>query len=169
MKNPFALVNGIPPEVLSLIPNHWEDSRRDELPHTRSFRFMRTIDQHDISKILWLAITPSDCQLRSSAQIAMRTTHRILLCVESLRSLKLIYSRNLPFIHVLNPSINPSGTVSCPKLEEVILYIKHPDQLHLDKFLSMAKERDLRGAKLMAITIVSTEGRRPRPLPRRKR
>jgi len=30
VRNTFALVNRTPPEVLSLIPDHWEDSERDE-------------------------------------------------------------------------------------------------------------------------------------------
>ena len=68
---------------------------------------------------------------------------------------------NLPFIFTLNPDKNPDKTVLCPKLEEIILYIEHPDQFHIDELLSMAEERASRGAKLSKITIVSTNALAP--------
>ena len=153
----FMRLNGPSGELYAL--GNW--IREGETPHAGSPRFMRTTDQYDVSRVLCLAITLSGYQPSSSAQITTWTAYYILFRMENLRSLRLIHSRNLPFIHVLNPNMNPSGAVLCPKLEEVILYIKHPDQLHLDELLSMAKERDLRGAKLLAITIVNTEALAP--------
>ena len=135
--------------------------REDELPHVGSTRFMRTIDKYDVSRVMSLAITLSGHQRSSPAQITTWTTYHILSRMENLRSLRLVHSKNLPFIYALNPNMNPSEIVLCPKLEAVILYVKHPDLLHLDELLGMAKERDLRGTRLSAITIVSTEAFAP--------
>ena len=66
----------------------------------------------------------------------------------TLLTLMLTQCKNLPFIDVLNPDKNPSKIVLCPKLEEITLYINHPDEFHIDELLKMAEGRALRGAKL---------------------
>jgi hypothetical protein len=81
--------------------------------------------------------------------------------MKDLRTLTLARCNNLIFILPLNPDKNPSKIVACPKLEEIIIYIKRPGQFHVGELLSMAKGRASRGAKLSAITIVSTDALAP--------
>jgi len=81
--------------------------------------------------------------------------------MKNLQTITLSRCNNLAFILALNPSKNPSETILCPKLEEIILYIERPDQFHVDELLSMAEERASGGVKLSAITIVSTEALAP--------
>ena len=123
-------------------------------PHAVTSQFIRTIDQYDISRARWLAITVSDHDPICHGQITERTAYHILHRMKNLRTLMLIKSENFPFVHSLSPNFK---TVLCPKLEELILYIEDQRQLYLNELLRMAEERDLRGAKLSAITIVSTK------------
>ena len=77
--------------------------------------------------------------------------------MKDLRALTLSRCNNLPFILTLNPNENSSKIVLCPKLEEIILHIKKLDQFCAEELCSMAKERTLRGAKLLAISVVSMD------------
>jgi hypothetical protein len=81
--------------------------------------------------------------------------------MEDLRTLTLTQCNNLIFILILDPDKNTSKIVLCPKLEEIILYIKHPNQFHINELLSMAEERASRGAKLSMIMIVTTDALAP--------
>ena len=81
--------------------------------------------------------------------------------MEYLRTLTLRQCNNLPFILTPNPDKIPDKIVLCPKLEEIILSINLPDQFHINELLSMTKERALRGAKLVGITIVCADGLAP--------
>lgn len=42
----------------------------------------------------------------------------------------------------------------CPNLEELVLYIKLPDQFHIGDLICMTKKRASRGVKLSSITVV---------------
>ena len=77
-----------------------------------------------------------------------------------LRILTLIESNNLPFMLTLDPSKNPDGIVLCLKLEELVIYVEHPHQFHVDELLSLVEEREARDAKLSAITVVSMDMRK---------
>jgi len=77
-----------------------------------------------------------------------------LLLMNNLRTLTLMDCLNPPFILALDPKRNPSGTVLCPKLEELILYIVDDDAFPVSGLLEMAKQRASGGAKLSTITIV---------------
>ena len=125
--------------------------------------FLRSLDRFDISRTRWLAITL--CGLQPSTNndfpITARSNYKTLCSMKNLRTLTLSRSKNLIFILALNPDQNPSKTVLCPKLEEIILYIDHPFDFHLNELLSMTEERASRGAKLSAITIVNTEAFAP--------
>ena len=76
--------------------------------------------------------------------------------MKNLYSLTLVYRKNLAFILTLNPKKNTAAILLCLKLKEITLYIEGPDDLHVDELLEMAEERASRGAKLSAMTIVST-------------
>ena len=77
--------------------------------------------------------------------------------MKDLHTLALAHCGNLILISTLNPDRNSDKIVLCPKLEELVIYNKRPDQFHLDELLSMAEERALRGVKLLGITIVRTD------------
>jgi hypothetical protein len=78
-----------------------------------------------------------------------------LLPMKDLRTLTLTKIDNLSFISALNPQQNRSHTVLCPELEELVLYIRTQDWLHLDELKKMASERAKRSSKPLSITIVS--------------
>ena len=77
--------------------------------------------------------------------------------MKTLRTLTLTNCGNAPFIFALDPSKNPSRTLLCPALEELILYIRRGEQLCLKELLVMTKERASEGAMLSTIKIISTE------------
>ena len=87
------------------------------------------------------------------------SVYQTLLLMNDLRTLTLTNCLNLPFVFALNPNLNPSRTVACPKLEELVLYImnKDKDWSCINELLEAAKERASSGSKLPAITIVCPE------------
>ena len=80
-----------------------------------------------------------------------------LLLMNALCTLILIDCHNVPFISALNPCKTPSGTLVCPKLEELVLYVKNKDWFCINELLEMVKERSSRGAGLSTITIFSSQ------------
>jgi len=153
----FMRLNG-PSGDLYILGN-W--TRGGDPLHAGTNRFMQSLLQFDVSGIRWLSITRSSYQSRSSDQIETWSAYKTLRPITGLRTLMLAHCRNLPFIQTLNPNKNPAEVVLCPKLEEIILYIKHFDQFQIDELLKMAEGRASRGAKLTAITIVSTDALAP--------
>lgn len=79
------------------------------------------------------------------------------LLMNDLRTLMLIHCVNCPFILVLNPKRNSSGTVVCPKLEELVLYMENKDWFCIDLLLEMARGRASSGSKLPTTTIVGSQ------------
>ena len=73
--------------------------------------------------------------------------------MNDLQTLVLVECSNLPFILALDPVENP-GELSCPHLEEFVLYIKSRDQFHTEQLICMGKNRASRGTKLPSITVV---------------
>ena len=128
-------------------------------PHAGTF-LQVLHDEFDVSRNRCLAISQYAFQPRL-AQIETWGIYTTIQSMEDLRTLTLTRCNNLPFILTLNPDKTTSKIVLCPKLKEIILYIKRPDQFHVNELLSMAKERALRGMKLPAITIISTEALAP--------
>jgi len=118
--------------------------------------FLWSLGRLDISRTRWLAITRYCLRPSSdtSTSITKWCTYHTLCSMNNLCTLTLSRCKNLIFIPVPDPSKNPSGTVLCPKLEEIILYIERPGQLHVDEMSGMAEERASRGVKLSAVTIV---------------
>ena len=73
----------------------------------------------------------------------------------NLRTLTLTECNNLPFVLALDPEENPSESILCPKLEELVLYIRTLEQFHTDHLTSMACNRARRGARLSSVAIFS--------------
>ena len=127
---------------------------RVDKPHVGTF-LRPLLDKFDISRNQWLAVSRFDFRLRDPTPIETWSLYRTLHSMEDLRTLTLNRCGSMPSI-LLNPDKSTSKIVLCPKLEEIILYIKYLDQFYINELLSMAKERALRGTKLPAITVVST-------------
>jgi len=135
----------------------WTQARIDQ-PNVGITRLLRTLlDQFDISRNQWLAITLCHYRPRPSTLIETWSVYQTLHSMEDLRTLTLARCITLPFILTLNPQKNSSNTVVCPKLEGIILYIKRLGQFRTNELLNMAKERALRGAKLSTISIISLD------------
>lgn len=77
--------------------------------------------------------------------------------MKNLHKLTLTHCLNLPFILALNPEQNLSGTLVCPKLEELVLYIMTGAWFYIKEMLAMVKERASSGAKRSTITIVCSQ------------
>ena len=120
-----------------------------------------------------------DCQiLRSLDQSIPSTTKRLaisklklpplpvnnsqvfqtLSSMNELRSLTLTECHNLPLIRALNPNENASNIVICPKLKDLVFYIRERDWLLITEVLNMTKKRASRDMKLSSITFVGLGG-----------
>ena len=153
----FARLNG-PSGELYILAN-WTQGI-DE-PSVGVSRFWRSLlDRFDVSKNQRLAITwcnyqPSASHRPSaSARIETWAFYQTLHSMGNLRTLTLARCNNLPFILTLNPNENSSKIVLCPRLEEVILYVRVLGHFRINELLGMAEERASRGAKLSTISIV---------------
>jgi len=144
-------LNGPSGELYML--GNWK--RGDSKPRSGTGKFLYSLDQFDISRTRWLAVTRCDYRPGGFVQMEMWCLYKVIRPMEDLRTLTLTRCSNINFILILNPEKTPSNIVVCPKLEEIAFYIEHPDQLCIEELLSMVEERASRGAKLLAITIVS--------------
>jgi len=126
-------------------------TRDDHKPRAGTGRFLYSLDQFDVSRCRWLAITLCDYRSRDLPQIETWCLYKALRPMEDLRTLTLVGCNNFHFI----PKKNPSNIILYPTLEEIVLHIERSDQLHLEELLNMVEERASRGARLPAITIVS--------------
>ena len=122
-KRRFVRLHG-PSGELRVFGN-WQ--RRNGKPNDGTVRFMKSLRQFDISRTRRLAITLSRYRLPNVPSTVTWPNYSTLLRMEDLHTLMLIQCNNPPFIQVLNPNKNPEKVVVCPKLEEIILYIKCPD------------------------------------------
>ena len=98
-------------------------------------------------------LTISDCQHPELADVEEWPIFRTLLSVNNLRTLVLSRCDNQLFISALNPGKNSSEVVLCPSLKKLILFVELWGLTN--SLVDMAEERDLRGAKLVSVTIVS--------------
>ena len=122
-------------------------------------RILRSINPHFLSTTQKLVV--SEHEPPELAHVETSTLFRTLSYMNRLRTLVLNNCHNLPFILSLNPEKNPSKLMLCPDLEELVLCINSQDQFHVGHFLTMTKERALRGAKLSSITIIVPNGLEP--------
>ena len=77
--------------------------------------------------------------------------------MKALRTLTLTDCLNASFISALDPSkrLYEDGTIMCPELEELVLYVKKKEQLCIKELLTMTRGRNLKGARLSTIKIIS--------------
>jgi len=122
-------------------------SRVDEIHFS-----LESLAQFDTSDIERLDI--SFCDFPSNI-----SPHKVFLPMKNLCALSLNLCKNpRVFIHALDPGMNPSRVVACPKLEELALDIGDHDLT--DAIVSMASGRVLRGAKLRTFRIVGRRSSR---------
>jgi len=135
-------------------------TRGSDKPYDGTGAFLRSLSRFDTSRTQWLTVTLYPFQ-PSNLPTTGWSIYQTFRSMKDLRTLTLSRCNNLAFILALDPSKNPSKTMLCPKLEEIVLYIERPDQFHVDELLSMVEERASGGVKLSTITIVSTEALAP--------
>jgi hypothetical protein len=121
-----------------------------------SHRVLLSLDVLANSALEKLAITCWEYAILSSVAVEKTSIYRTFHFMSNLRTLTLTACLNLPFVLALNPRRNPAGTVICPKLEQLILYVQRKDWFCLGELLEMAKERASHGAKLGTIKITIT-------------
>jgi len=122
-------------------------------PHLVYSRLLRSLGCFGILATERLTITSYNISLPS--KIKKSSVYQALFFMNALRTLTLVDCLNSPFISALNPS-QTSGTLLCPELEELVLYIGREERFHVDELLEMVMERSLRGARLSTISIVSS-------------
>ena len=83
---------------------------------------------------------------------------RTLSSAKDLRNLTLINCNNRTFILALDPEQNPSGLVPCPNMKKLVLCFQFQDLFDVQHIIRMAKNRALRGVKLLLITCVDPRG-----------
>ena len=116
-------------------------------------RIPRTLNKFPISTAERFTLVQCDAPIRPETEES--TAYRTLSLMNDLHTLTLVDYPNLSFIFALNPDLNASNTVLCPKLEEIVLYIREMEEGScVESLLEMAKGRDSRGAKLKTIVIV---------------
>ena len=80
--------------------------------------------------------------------------YQALLPMKDLRTLALpLCITPHAFLHALHPNVSPSGVVVCPKLEELV--IEHRGTFKIEKVVGMAAARELRGARLKLVRIIT--------------
>lgn len=118
-------------------------------------RVLRSLTQFRILAVERFHI--EQCTASSSAKIEKSPIYLTLLPMKNLHTLTLTRCFNLPFILSLNPGQNPSRTLVCPKLEDLVLYITNGTWFCIKELLAMVKERASSGAKLSTITIIGSK------------
>ena len=116
-------------------------------------KFLRSLNHFDISGAERFAITAYDTAM--SQKFTESPAYQTLHLMKTLRTLILAGCLNTPFITVLNPDQTPTRTLVCPALEELVLYVKKKEWLHIKGLLGMAKGRSSSRARLSTIEIVS--------------
>ena len=116
-------------------------------------RVLQSLDVFPVLAVEKLTISHWEFTTSPSVTVEESSIYHTLHLMTNLRTLTLTACVNLRFISVLNPKENGSGTVICPKLEQLIVYVERKDRFFFKALLAMAEERDFRGAKLENVTI----------------
>ena len=132
-------------------------------PASTCRRVLRSLDVFPVSTVEKLTIAHWQFTASSSVPVEKSSAYHTLNLMNNLRTLTLIACVNLRFISALNPKDNRSGTIVCPKLEKLIVYVGRKDRFFLKGLLVMAKERSLRGAKLQSVIIIRGDSFVPVP------
>jgi hypothetical protein len=127
----------------------------DFSPEIVDRRVLRSLAQFRISTVERLAITHYNAL--PPGKVEKSPGYLTFILMNSLRTLILIGCPNLSFILALNPKKNPTGTVVCPELEELVLYIPNKDWFCINPLLETMRERASSGAKLSILMIVGSE------------
>ena len=124
------------------------------IPTSIGRRVLRSLDVPTLAAAEKLAIAYWRCSaISSSAPVDKSRTYRTFHLMNNLRILALTACLTRTFIFVLNPGKNTSGTVVCPKLKQLFMYVDRKDWFYLSELLEMAKARASKGAKLETVTI----------------
>ena len=76
--------------------------------------------------------------------------------MNNLRSLTISRCKNLRyFIHALDPDMNSSNLLICPKLKELVLRFNGKEGFDVEDVVGMARARVWRGAKFESVKIVN--------------
>ena len=111
---------------------------------------LESLDYFDTSKVEQLEI--SGCDSLSNDPL-----YRALYPMEHLRALALNYCASPHiFVHALHPTINSSGTVVCPELEELTIMLDG-GTLDVRSVIGVAAARASRGMKLKSVKIVGQD------------
>jgi hypothetical protein len=109
---------------------------------------LESLDQFDTSKVERLRI--DSCDFPSGD-----LPYRVLLPMEHLRTLTLYYCRSPDiFAHALHPTMSSSGTVTCPKLEELVIVLAPWGTFDMKSVIGVAAARASGGTKLKSVRIV---------------
>lgn len=123
--------------------------------HVLERRFFRSLDKFNLSKVRSLVLTKFTAP--SANEIQKTSVFQTLLLMKDLRTLTLIKCNNLAFIRALDPEENTSGTILCPDLQELTLYVTKLEWFYPEQLVEMAADRDLGQARLSSVTIVSLD------------
>ena len=156
----FALPSG-PSGRLRLL-DHQEDE--EEAPYTMDYRTLLSLSPHILSTTERLTI--SEYRHSNSVRMVECPVFQTLSCTKNLRTFVLSECDNEHFIFSLDPEMNASGFVLCPRLQELALCVDPPCQNpDTKRLISMAKNRAARGVKLSSITIISLGFTSPEAVP----
>ena len=118
-------------------------------------QILRSLDQSIPSTTKRLAISKLKLP---SLPVNNSQVFQTLSSMSELRSLTLTECHNLPLIRALNPNENASNIVICPKLKDLVFYIRERDWLLITEVLNMTKKRASRDVKLSSIVFVGLGG-----------
>ena len=102
---------------------------------------LQSLDVFTVSSVEKLAITHWQFAASQSVAIEKPSIYRTFHLMNNLCTLTPIVCHNLPFMSTLNPKENRSGTVPCPKLQQLFVHITRRGWFCLEELLVMAEER----------------------------
>lgn len=129
---------------------HWEPQVEPPLDLDR--RIFNSLDRFSFQNTQRLTIT--QYRVPTESEINKSPAYGFLSRMGQLHTLQPVQCNNVPFILALNPNCNPSESVFCPDLEELILYVEARDEFNISVLMNMANGRASKGAKLRSITII---------------
>ena len=90
--------------------------------------------------------------------------HQVLTSTKNIQTLKLVQCQGLlSFIRALDPNLNQSNPLACPRLEELVLYLGVVEPHVMESIADMAAARALEGAGLKSIHLVCPVSLSPLP------
>lgn len=128
----------------------------ERMPVVSESSILRSLDYFAISELQRLAVTTYGSSIHE--EIDKYTPQHVLSLTGDLHTLFLNDCNNLPFILALNPEQNSQRQVLCPKLENLVFYLGGEASFSFAEFISMAKERALKGMGLRSVVVISLSG-----------